>query len=167
MPTEKERIIEELRASAPSLARLKAQQEPQALPEDFFANLQKEVLAEVPALEAESEPVVRRISWWRQARYAAAAVLLLLVGLTLWQNRTPATSDMSEVFAQLETEDILAFLEEKVDQGELQDVGDWYEADETSGLLPDVLFSDDQSSAELNEYLLDAELEELESFDIY
>lgn len=174
MNDERKDIINELKELAPELARLKQAPNQPTVPDGFFEAMQARVLAEVPPLKKTTpQPkvagTVRRLAWWKQARFAAAAAaLLLLIGVAIWQSTPTAVApDSSTLLAQLETQEILAYVEANVEDYELQNLSEWYEADDESSLLPEDFLPEGFSDSDLNHLLLDTELEELESFDIY
>lgn len=102
---------------------------PYSVPDDFFGELEENVMRQASAIAAEPKPSAwrKRIAWGTCISAAAAVALLLTVNV----NSTKATADVSEeavnvAFAQLAPED-QAFLLEVWDESEMMDEQtEWY-----------------------------------------
>ena len=102
---------------------------PYSLPDNFFGELEENVMRQASAIAAEPKPSAwrKRIAWGTCISAAAAVALLLTVNV----NSTKATADVSEeavnvAFAQLAPED-QAFLLEVWDESEMMDEQtEWY-----------------------------------------
>ena len=102
---------------------------PYSVPDDFFGELEENVMRQASAIAAEPKPSPwrKRIAWGTCISAAAAVALLLTVNM----NSTKAADDVSEeavnvAFAQLAPEDQAFLLEVWEDSEMMDEQTEWY-----------------------------------------
>lgn len=102
---------------------------PYSVPDDFFGELEENVMRQASIIAAEPKPSSwrKRIAWGTCISAAAAVALLLTVNV----NSTKATADVSEeavnvAFAQLAPEDQAFLLEVWEDSEMMDEQTEWY-----------------------------------------
>ena len=171
--TERDKIKAELEDLSPLLAGMKEQEEGFKVPEDYFATLTTEIMAQVETpRKREAESLVHKPSWWEKLGLdvlfslkpgytlaTLAAIALLLLTVTYWPaplpENTAATTELSE-------EEVAAYIVANIDDFSLEMIVQAGDVDLSEELWP--VLPEEEAAMDLliDELLEDMDLEDLE-----
>lgn len=83
---------------------------------DYFDTLPEQLLANIRQQEQnkKNEKPVKRISLWKNVRWAAAAVLILAIGVGSYRIFTPQIPSVEQQLQSISDEAIIAYLEDNI-----------------------------------------------------
>lgn len=104
-----------------SLHTTKKHTAPHIVPEGYFDNLPEAMFERLKKELREEKPVTKRVSFnWRSISMAAAAVIIILISIGIYQQPHEQPLSATENLAQISDEKILAYMEDNIDDFDIE-----------------------------------------------
>lgn len=87
---------------------------PHIVHESYFDNLPGQLLEIIKKQDAKPAPVTKRISLWKNVRWAAAAILILAIGIGSYKVFNPQPASIEQQLQTISDEAIMSYVEDNI-----------------------------------------------------